>query len=132
MAALAEQSAATPAPARGDWKALRQAGEHGQAYLATLVPVSSGVQTATFHTTSNDGAPIELRWYTATGQARARAAQQPEAGPGPAVVYAHGGGMVMGTLDLYDEVISWYVGQTGVPFLSVGYRLLVGRVPART
>jgi acetyl esterase/lipase len=122
MAALAEQPAATPAPARGDWKALRQAGEHGQAYLATLVPLSSGVQTATFHTTSNDGAPIELRWYTATGQARARAAQQPEAGPGPAVVYAHGGGMVMGTLDLYDEVISWYVGQTGVPFLSVGYR----------
>jgi acetyl esterase/lipase len=37
-------------------------------------------------------------------------------------VYAHGGGMVMGTLDLYDEVISWYVGRTGVPFLSVGYR----------
>src|ERR1035437_144638 len=30
--------------------------------------------------------------------------------------------MVMGTLDLYDEMISWYVGQTGVPFLSVGYR----------
>ncbi len=31
-------------------------------------------------------------------------------------------GMVLGTLDLYDEVISWYAGQTGVPFLSVGYR----------
>ncbi|MGO9505685.1 MAG: alpha/beta hydrolase [Streptosporangiaceae bacterium] len=30
--------------------------------------------------------------------------------------------MVLGTLDLYDEVISWYVAQTGVPFLSVGYR----------
>jgi acetyl esterase/lipase len=38
------------------------------------------------------------------------------------VVYAHGGGMVLGTLDLYDEVISWYVAQTGVPFLPVGYR----------
>jgi hypothetical protein len=34
MAALAEQSAATPAPARGDWKALRQAGEQGQPRLA--------------------------------------------------------------------------------------------------
>jgi len=106
MAALAGQSAATPAPARGDWKALRQAGEQGQAYLATLVPPSSSVQTATFHATSNDGAPIELRWYTTTGQARAGAARQPEAEPGPAVVYAHGGGMVMGALDLYDEVIS--------------------------
>ena len=67
MAALAEQAAAAPAPARGDWKTLRQAGELGQAYLATLVPPSSGVQTATFHATS-DGASIELRWYTKTSR----------------------------------------------------------------
>jgi acetyl esterase/lipase len=114
MAALAAQSAGAVAPARGDWKALRQAGEGGQAYLATLVPPSAGVQTAAFHATSQDGASIELRWYTTTSRTRAK--------PGSAVVYAHGGGMVMGTLDLYDEVISWYVGRTGVPFLSVGYR----------
>lgn len=113
MAALAEQ-ATEPAPPRGDWKALREAGEQGQAYLATLVPASSGVQAATFHATAHDGASIELRWYTRASRAAAD--------PGPAVVYAHGGGMVLGTLDLYDELISWYVGQTGVPFLSVGYR----------
>jgi acetyl esterase/lipase len=112
MAALSEQ--ASESPARGDWKALRQAGELGQAYLATLVPPSRGVQTATFHACTQDGASIELRWYTKTGQAAAD--------PGPAVVYAHGGGMVLGTLDLDDELISWYVDQTGVPFLSVGYR----------
>ena len=114
MAALAEQSAGAAAPARGDWKALRQAGEVGQAYLATLVPPSSGVQTATFHAASHDGSSIELRWYTTTSRTGTE--------PGPAVVYAHGGGMVLGTLDLYHEVISWYVGRTGVPFLSVGYR----------
>lgn len=107
MAALAEQAAAAPALARGDWKALRQAGELGQAYLATLVPPSSGVQTATFNATSNDGASIELRWYTKTSKTGAGAAGQAGAQPGPAVVYAHGGGMVLGTLDLYDEVISW-------------------------
>jgi acetyl esterase/lipase len=121
MAALAGQ-AAEPAPARGDWKALRHAGELGQAYLATLVPASSGVQTATFYATAPDGASIELRWYTGDGRAAAGSASQLAAGPGPAVVYAHGGGMVLGTLDLYDAVISWYVAQTGVPFLSVGYR----------
>jgi acetyl esterase/lipase len=121
MAALAEQVAAAPAPARGDWKTLRQAGELGQAYLAALVPPSSGIQTATFHTTS-DGASIELRWYTKTNREGARPASQAGTGPGPAVVYAHGGGMVLGTLDLYDELISWYVDRTGVPFLSVGYR----------
>jgi acetyl esterase/lipase len=65
---------------------------------------------------------IELRWYTKTTRAGAEPASQAGAEPGSAVVYAHGGGMVMGTLDLYDGVISWYVGQTGVPFLSVGYR----------
>jgi acetyl esterase/lipase len=121
MAALAGRAAATPAPARGDWKALRQAGELGQAYLATLVPPSPGVQTATFDTTTDDGASIELRWYT-KGQDRAGSSTRAVAEPGPAVVYAHGGGMVLGTLDLYDEVISSYAGQTGVPFLSVGYR----------
>jgi acetyl esterase/lipase len=115
MAALAEQAAAALAPARGDWKTLRQAGEVGQAYLATLVPPYSGVQTATFHATTTDGASIELRWYI-------KPAEQAAAEPGPAVVYAHGGGMVLGTLDLYDELISWYVDRTGVPFLSVGYR----------
>ncbi len=31
--------------------------------------------------------------------------------------------MVAGSLDLYDEVVSGYVSQTGVPFLSVQYRL---------
>jgi acetyl esterase/lipase len=114
MAALAEQAATRPAPARGDWQALRQAGELGQTYLASLVPPSSGVRTTTFHATAKDGASIELRWYTRTDRAGAE--------PGPAVVYAHGGGMVLGTLDLYDEVISWYVERTGVPFVSVGYR----------
>jgi acetyl esterase/lipase len=31
--------------------------------------------------------------------------------------------MIGGSLDLYDKVVSWYVSQTGVPLLSVGYRL---------
>jgi acetyl esterase/lipase len=114
LAALAERAAPAPAPARGDWKALRQAGEAGeagQAYLATLVPPSSGVRTSTHFATAPDGAAIELRRYAKPGSAT-----------GSAVVYAHGGGMIMGSLDLYDEVIGWYVDQTGVPFVSVGYR----------
>ena len=114
MAALAQQSARAAAPARGNWKALRQAGEMGQAYLATLVPPSSGVRTATFYAVGHDGTSIELRWYTTTSRTKTK--------PGPAVVYVHGGGMLLGTLDLYDKLICWYVGRTGVPFLSVGYR----------
>jgi acetyl esterase/lipase len=39
------------------------------------------------------------------------------------VVYTHGGGMLGGSVDLYDEVVSWYVAHSGVPFLSVELRL---------
>jgi acetyl esterase/lipase len=31
--------------------------------------------------------------------------------------------MIAGSIDLYDEVVTWYVAQTGVPFLSVELRL---------
>jgi acetyl esterase/lipase len=113
MAALAAQAAQAQAPARGDWQAVRTASAAGLAYLDTLTPASPGVATTSFTAPTSDGdGEIELRWYTKTGAA-----------PGPAVVYAHGGGMIGGSLDLYDKVVSWYVSQTGVPFLSVGYRL---------
>jgi len=112
MAALAAQAANAVPVRRGDWKALRETGNKGQAALAALVPPVSGVSTTSYTTTAKDGTPVELRWYAAEGSA-----------PGPAVVYAHGGGMVLGSLDLYDEVLSWYAAQSGVPFLSVGYRL---------
>lgn len=111
MAALAERAAGAPAPPRGDWKALRESGKAGQAYLARRVPPSPGVRTTTHYATAPDGTAIELRRYAKPGRA-----------PGSTVLYAHGGGMIMGSLDLYDEVISWYVDQTGVPFVSAGYR----------
>jgi acetyl esterase/lipase len=112
MAALAAHAADAVPVRRGDWKALRETGNKGQAALAALVPPASGVSITSYTATAKDGTPIELRWYTAEGT-----------DPGPAVVYAHGGGMVLGSLDLYDEVLSWYAAQTCVPFLSVGYRL---------
>ncbi len=113
LASLAQQAAGAPARERGDWQALRAAGNAGQAYLASLVPPVSGIKTATYFATAPDGASVELRWYTTGDVPR----------PGPAVVYAHGGGMVLGSLDLYDTLLSWYVAHSGVPFLSVGYRL---------
>jgi acetyl esterase/lipase len=112
MEALAQRSRNTPRPRRGDWQALRDIGNAGQKYLATLVPSSSGVHNSTYVATAADGASLELRWYTTD-----------IAGPGSAVVYAHGGGMVLGSIDLYDELMSFYVDRTGVPFLAVAYRL---------
>jgi acetyl esterase/lipase len=113
MAALAQQAAAAPACERGDWKALREAGNASQASMASLVPPVAGIKTTTYFATAPDGASVELRWYTTGGALQ----------PGPAVVYAHGGGMILGSLDIYDTLVAWYVARSGVPFLSVGYRL---------
>jgi acetyl esterase/lipase len=110
-AVLATLGSPPPRP-RGDWMALRQAGNAGQAWMASLVLPFAGVTTTTYSTATPDGAVLELRWYAREGSI-----------PGSAVVYAHGGGMVLGTLDAYDSLLTWYVAATGVPFLSVGYRL---------
>jgi acetyl esterase/lipase len=100
-------------PAAADWKTMRESGERAQAALAALLPRPAGVRTARHLASSADGTLIELRWYTT---------RNPVAGASAAVVYAHGGGMIMGILDAYDEVIAGYVTRTGVPFLAVGYR----------
>jgi acetyl esterase/lipase len=112
MAAFAEQASGIPALARGDWQALRETVAAGLANMATLAPPSSGVETATFWVAVPQRIEIELRWYT-----------KKNVNPGSAVVYAHGGGMVGGDINLYDAVVSSYVSETGVPFLSVNYRL---------
>ncbi len=110
LAALVERQ--PPAPARGDWRALRTITNEFMAAIAGGAPTYDDVETRAFTARAADGAPIELRWYAKGGAA-----------PGPAVVYAHGGGMILGTLDLYDPVVKAYVAATGTPFLSVDYRL---------
>jgi len=56
-------------------------------------------------------AAILLRWYVKNGAA-----------PGAAVLYLHGGGMIMGSVALYDGPVARYVSNSGVPILSVDYR----------
>jgi acetyl esterase/lipase len=99
-------------PARGDWKALRELGEQVWPEFAAQVPARDEVKTMTYSTPSEDGVPIALRWYENPGQ-----------GPGSAVVYAHGGGMIALDIDAYDLVVREYVAKSGVPFLAVDYRL---------
>lgn len=74
-------------------------------------PVPGDVESTDFETTAADGAKLLLRWYTKTG-----------AENGPAVVFAHGG-MIAGSVALYDGFVSRLVSASGVPFLSVEFRL---------
>jgi acetyl esterase/lipase len=111
--ALEELAGPPPAVERGDWARLREVMNESLTWLSRQAGRSSpDVGSTAFSTTADDGAAIDLRWYERRGSR-----------PGSAVVYAHGGGMVSGDLDLYHPVVAEYVADTGVPFLAVEYRL---------
>lgn len=61
---------------------------------------------------TRDGVSITARWVTNKENHRDRA-----------VVYIHGGGMIIGTAADSDETVSRYAQATGVNILSVDYRL---------
>jgi len=75
-------------------------------------PVPTDVAIKDFETTTADGATLLLRWYSKEG---------PD--PGSAVLFLHGGGMILSSVALYDGTVARYVSSSGVPFLSVEYRL---------
>ena len=74
--------------------------------------VVTDVDVATHRTNSFDGAQVELRWYS---KRRSDATN--------AVLYLHGGGMICGSLDIYDSLVRNSVSKSGVPMLAVEYRL---------
>ncbi len=83
---------------------------HARADVAQLIP--AGIETADYQVNSADGTSILLRWYTTDRVAR-----------GPAVVFCHGSGMILSSIDLYHGTVCRYVSASNVPFLSVEYRL---------
>lgn len=113
-AALAPMFAAmagTPLPPVGDIATRRQITEVIMAQTAAAQPIPSDVTATDYHTVAADGAEILLRWYVKDG-----------VGPGSAALYLHGGGMIMGSVDLYNGPVSRYVSQSGVPMLAADYR----------
>lgn len=59
------------------------------------------------------GGPLPLRWYEPAGLAS----------PGPAIVYFHGGGFVLGGLDTHEGACRLLAEEAGVRVVSIGYRL---------
>lgn len=96
----------------GDWKTWRDA-------VAATYPLLTAnldypeVGHEVFTTETADGAVIALHWFTPAGRP----------GTGAAVVHAHGGALVAGDVAHFAPFIAQYVGASGVPFLSVEYRL---------
>lgn len=122
LAALTGDGPPPAAPEVGDWQAIRDTVAAGLTALGSQVPPHPEVTRTAHSVAAPDGTPIALRWFTPQGDR-----------PGSAVVHAHGGGMIAGSVDLVDPWVADYVATTGVPFLSVEYRLapeVSGTVPA--
>ncbi|MFI1335273.1 alpha/beta hydrolase [Streptomyces sp. NPDC020845] len=99
--------------ARGDWKALRE-GESALAVFDAMRPEQPSVTRTDHHAVSHDGAEVLVRWYVPE--------HHDTAGAGPAAVFLHGGGMVSGSVALFDRLVAGYTAASGVPMLSVDYR----------
>lgn len=105
-AALAEP------PAVGDWRSRRCAIDAAYAgFEAVLEPVER-VDAADVAVPSTDGHQIPVRLYRPSHIL-----------PTALVVYLHGGGMIAGSIDAYDQVCRRYALDAGVAVLAVGYRL---------
>jgi acetyl esterase/lipase len=113
LAALMNGAPAPPPSPEGDITSRRTAGEGTIGALGqTLYAVDKKVKSKDYYAKAKDGASILLRWYTKEGSS-----------PGSAVIYTHGGGMILGSVEIYDPIVAHYVSMTGVPFLAVDYRV---------
>jgi acetyl esterase/lipase len=112
LAALAEGA---PLPPPGDWRTRRDGAAVTFAFIASQIPPVTGVTSVDHAVTAPDGAQVPLRWYLPDGHDATTT--------GPAVLYLHGGGMILGSVDMYDQLIRSFVAEAGVPALAVDYRL---------
>jgi acetyl esterase/lipase len=93
---------------------LRAFSDEALAVWEQTAPEHAEVTRSDFKVTAQDGVAVGLRWYAPPGY--------DNAGSGPAAVYLHGGGMIAGSVDLYDRYVAAYVADSGVPLLAVDYR----------
>ena len=84
----------------------------GQA--SDALPYPDDVAEQQFTTKSHDGQEITLYWFHK---------KNAPATPGPAFVHAHGGGMILGSVQILRNATATVVSMSGVPLLTVEYRL---------
>jgi acetyl esterase/lipase len=100
--------------ARGDWEGVRSFSDRALASLEGDLPEHAEILRTDFAVSSHGGAEILCRWYAPAGSRSET--------PGASVIYLHGGGMIAGSVALYDRTVASYVADTAVPMLSVDYR----------
>lgn len=111
-----EAAAELEPPAVGDVATRRERAVPFFGMLAAGRAPVDGVDVHHHTLTTADGADLPLAWYV------------PTAGelPGSAALYLHGGGMIYSlaeTAPMYDSAVRGYVAASGVPMLTVDYRV---------
>jgi acetyl esterase/lipase len=91
LAAGAEAAADVALPERDDPLALREFTNQTMTTLFANLPPAPGVDVAAFGAISADGTTVPLRWYTRSTDKS-----------GSAIVFVHGGGMICGSVDVYE------------------------------
>jgi acetyl esterase/lipase len=113
LQAALEKNGPPPAWPAGDVQARRAALDAMLEYFNNQAqPPAHDVEVTDHQVTAADGAALLARWY-----------RLPSSDAGAAVLYLHGGGMILGSVPIFDGPVSRYVARTGVPMLSVQYRL---------
>jgi hypothetical protein len=113
LAAAIERSGPPPVLPAGDVASRRVALDAMLGYFNNEAqPAAGKAGIADHRVLAPGGAALLARWY-----------RQPSGGSGAAVLYLHGGGMIVGSVAIFDGPVSRYVARTGVSMLSLEYRL---------
>lgn len=96
----------------GDVESRRAAGRVFDAKLAEIDEVPADLTTTDIVVTGRHGQRIPARVYRKKGSTSRGL-----------MVFVHGGGMIMGSIDSNHLTVSRYVERTGITALAVGYRL---------
>ena len=112
MAPLMAAKENAPVLAAGDVDGRRAALDPMLAMVNAMNPAPPDVETKDYYTKTPDGHDLLMRFYTKNAATK----------PSPAVLYMHGGGLILGQVAHFDSALSRYVSGTGVPFLSVEFR----------
>jgi acetyl esterase/lipase len=77
-------------------------------------PFPDDVTTKDYQVAASNGQSIVVRWFTQ---------RDCQTTAGPAILFVHGGGMILGSVEMFQNGIASLVSMSGVPFAAVEYRL---------
>ncbi len=113
LAAAFESNGPPPTPPVGDIDGRRAALNPMLDYFNNQAQTPpEGVEISDHQVPAADGTELLARWY-----------RRSSGGSGAAVLYLHGGGMIVGSVPIFDGPVSRYVARSGVAMLSIQYRL---------